>query len=63
MKTSLRVATIALFTSAFSAPLEAEEIPLLPVTGGIHWVYDYEEGKKISKKSGKPMFVVFRCER
>ncbi len=34
-----------------------------PVDGKIKWVYDYEEGKRLSKTTGKPMFVVFRCER
>ena len=31
--------------------------------GNINWVYDYEEGKRRSQVTGKPMFVVFRCER
>lgn len=34
-----------------------------PVDGNVDWVYDYEQGKQLSKQSGKPMFVVFRCER
>lgn len=34
-----------------------------PVSGKIAWVFDYEEGKQRSRESGKPMFVVFRCER
>ena len=34
-----------------------------PVDGKIKWVYDYGEGQRLSKESGKPMFVVFRCER
>ncbi len=34
-----------------------------PVGGKIEWVFDYEEGKKLSYESGKPMFIVFRCER
>jgi len=29
----------------------------------IDWVYDYEKGKQLSEETGKPMFVVFRCER
>ncbi len=33
------------------------------VTGKISWVYDYEEGRRISRQQDKPMFVVFRCER
>ena len=46
--------------------LYAEAIPkpaASPVEGNIHWVYDYADGQKLSKESGKPMFVVFRCER
>ena len=46
--------------------LHAEAIPkpaVSPVEGNIHWVYDYAEGQKLSKETGKPMFVVFRCER
>lgn len=33
------------------------------VTGKISWVFDYTEAQRLSQKSGKPMFVVFRCER
>jgi hypothetical protein len=38
-------------------------IPPQVVNGKIEWVYRYEEGKRIAHESGKPMFVVFRCER
>ncbi len=31
--------------------------------GNIDWVYDYDAGRLLSKTTGKPMFVVFRCER
>lgn len=34
-----------------------------PVDGKIKWVFDYEKGKRLSRETGKPMFVVFRCER
>ena len=34
-----------------------------PVDGRIKWVFDYEKGKRLSRETGKPMFVVFRCER
>lgn len=34
-----------------------------PISGKIGWVFDYEQGKQLSRTSGKPMFVVFRCER
>lgn len=38
-------------------------IPPSPVSGKIHWVYSYAEGKELGRKTGKPLFVVFRCER
>ena len=31
--------------------------------GKIKWVYTYQEGKQIARRTGKPLFVVFRCER
>jgi len=37
--------------------------PRVEVDGNIKWVYDYTEGQLLSHASGKPMFVVFRCER
>lgn len=37
--------------------------PATEVEGNIEWVFDYEEGKKLSEETGRPMFVVFRCER
>jgi len=27
-----------------------------------HWLSDWEEGRKAARASGKPLFVVFRCE-
>ena len=33
------------------------------IDGKINWIYDYEAAKRVSESSGKPMFVVFRCER
>ena len=41
----------------------AEKPKPQPVDGKVKWVYDYEQGKRISRATGKPMFVVFRCER
>lgn len=38
-------------------------IPPQPVDGTIQWVYDYAEGQRLAKASGKPLFVVIRCER
>ncbi len=41
----------------------AETIPPKPVEGKIKWVYSYDEGKKEARRTGKPLLVVFRCER
>ena len=41
----------------------AEKIAPSPVDGTIRWVYDYEEGRKLAAENGKPLMVVFRCER
>jgi len=41
----------------------AAEVKPIPVTGNIQWVYSYPEGQKLARGSGKPMLVVFRCER
>ena len=46
-----------------STGLRAAEIPPVEVSGKIRWVYDYEQGKQPARQNGKPMFVVFRCER
>ncbi len=51
---------IILFASSLAF---AEKPEAVPVLGKISWVYDYAEGKKLSRETGKPMFVVFRCER
>lgn len=33
------------------------------VDGKIDWVFNYKDGKALSREMDKPMFVVFRCER
>ena len=56
----------AFFVSASLSPvigLAVEAPKPTPVDGKIKWVYDYKEGQRLSKETGKPMFVVFRCER
>ena len=50
---------LAVANTASAAPA----IERTPVTGKIQWVYGYEEGQKVARETGKPMFVVFRCER
>ena len=44
-------------------PLVAAAIAPTPVTGRIQWVMNYDEGKKLARANGKPLLVVFRCER
>jgi hypothetical protein len=48
---------------AWAPTTRGEEIPPRPVDGDIAWVYRYDEGKKLARETGKPLFVVFRCER
>lgn len=43
--------------------VRADVIPPQPVDGKLDWVYDYAEGQRRARDSGKPLFVVFRCER
>jgi hypothetical protein len=43
--------------------VRAETIPPQKVDGKITWVYGYAEGQRLARENGKPLFVVFRCER
>ena len=29
---------------------------------GPHWLTDFEQARRAARESGKPIFVVFRCE-
>ena len=40
----------------------AEKIAIQPIAGTINWIYSYPEGRQRARQSGKPLFVVFRCE-
>ena len=53
-------AAVAILTSVAA---DVTVIAPVPVTGKIQWVYSYAEGQELARKTGKPMFVVFRCER
>ena len=55
----------AVFLLAIAATLSAAAAQPgpQPVSGKISWVYNYQEGQRLSRETGKPMFVVFRCER
>lgn len=47
----------------YGASAGSGEILTEPVEGKIEWVYSLEEGKQLAHRTGKPLFVVFRCER
>jgi hypothetical protein len=47
----------------WAVPIRGEDIPAQPVDGDVAWVYRYGEGKRLARETGKPLFVVFRCER
>ena len=59
---SLRFIAGAIFF-AFIYVAGAAALKPTPVTGKIEWVYSYAEGQKLARETGKPLFVVFRCER
>jgi hypothetical protein len=58
MKT-LPFLAIALLSLAF-APLASPQEPPVPT---VRWHTDYETARTEANRSGKPLFVVFRCER
>ena len=35
---------------------------LLSADEGIDWLANYEEARALAKKTGKPIFLEFRCE-
>jgi hypothetical protein len=63
-KARLLLLLIALtMTAGISREVKAADIPAVEVSGKLRWVYDYEQGKQLARQNGKPLFVVFRCER
>jgi hypothetical protein len=51
-----RLTTPLLVISAlFASPLAADE-------ARPRWLTDYEQARQAARDSGKPIFVVFRCE-
>jgi hypothetical protein len=59
-----RIMPFLLVSAAFGVPsLRADVIPPQKVDGKIAWVYNYAEGQRLARETGKPLFVVFRCER
>lgn len=49
------VIALAIITPAFGQ--QAPRHPKYP-----RWITSYEAGRAVAKESGKPMFVVLRCE-
>ncbi len=58
VSTAFAALTFCLTGSAFGVDIKPD-----PVSGKIDWIYDYEDGQAAALKTGKPIFVVFRCER
>ena len=56
-------AILLVIATSFTATFAIEKPKPQPLNGKIKWVFDYNDGKRLSRQSGKPMFVVFRCER
>jgi len=52
-----------IMTAGISIDVKAADVPSVEVSGKVRWVYDYEQGKQLARQNGKPLFVVFRCER
>ena len=66
-RTALLAATMLAVTAAPAPALAQSSSIQKPAAqkldGLINWVYDYEQGRRLAKQTGRPMFVVFRCER
>jgi len=56
------VALVALAATSKTS-VSAAEAESKAVDGKIRWIYNYAEGQKLAQQTGKPLFVVFRCER
>ena len=63
MSRTALLATAMLVTTAAPSLAQAEKPAAQKLDGLINWVYDYQQGRRLAKQTGKPMFVVFRCER
>lgn len=63
MRRDTQVLALAGALLAGAAARGADRPAAKAVSGGIEWVFDYEEGRKLARASGKPLFVVFRCEQ
>ena len=64
MATNRILVGMLLLFGAISSGVSAADKPApQAIDGNIKWVFDYADGKRLSRDTGKPMFVVFRCER
>ncbi len=63
MKLAVIVLVVSCQIVASGLSFSQEKPAPTEVSGDIDWVFDIEEGQKISQDSSKPMFIVFRCER
>ena len=69
LRCSTRILRLVFVTLLVCLPLwetpgtTAEKIAVQKVDGKIEWVYSYQTGKQQARQTGKPLFVVFRCER
>ena len=63
MTIKIMYGTLLVIATSFTAAFAIEKPKPQPLDGKIKWAFDYEDGKRLSRVSGKPMFVVFRCER
>ena len=59
----LHVAFLLVLGCAAGTTLGQEKIKPQVVSGKIEWIYDYAAGQELARQTGKPLFVVFRCER
>jgi hypothetical protein len=37
-------------------------IALLPAANESHWLTSYDQAQRVARATGRPIFVVFRCE-
>ena len=67
-RSSTRILRLVFVTLLVCLPLRetpgttAEKVAVQKVDGKIEWVYSYQTGKQQARQTGKPLFVVFRCE-
>lgn len=53
----------AMAWAAFALVVGLAEEPPRRLAGSAQWLADFEAAQRIARKEGKPIFLVFRCER